>query len=76
MNHPQGPQHVLGDPVGGSGQRPGLPTHPFPVGLVETGLQAGLAGGERLLELHELLSDLLNNAHTQTHKTQYRNNKT
>jgi hypothetical protein len=58
MDEPERPQDVLGEAISEAGERPGLPAQPLPADLMEAGLKAGLAGGERLLELHELLSDL------------------
>jgi hypothetical protein len=62
MDEPERPQDVLGEAICEASECPGLPAQPLPADLVEVGLQAGLtglAGGERLLKLHKLLSDLL-----------------
>jgi hypothetical protein len=62
VHKPERAQDMLGHSVGEAGKSPGLPALTLPAGLLEAGLQPGLASlaGRKLLpELDELPGNLL-----------------
>jgi hypothetical protein len=62
VDQPEGAEDMLGEAISKAGEGPGLPATALPAGLLEAGIQpglAGLAGRKLFLEFDQLLSDFL-----------------